>query len=103
MTRSGGSTPSCATTRWPGTAAWSFACTEGSAPTSRILAIPGPTITPDAASGESERAGLRAREANFGQCLVKGDAQPPVTVEEEQQTEHDERRAREDLDAAVVR
>src|SRR5579871_2042871 len=102
MTRSGGSTPSCATTRWPGTAAWSFACKEGSTPTSRILAIPHPTITPPAGAGRGQAPRLGAREPDPGERLVERDTQPPVAVEEEQQPEDDERRARRNLDGAVV-
>ena len=38
-------------------------------------------------------AALRGRETDLGEHLVERDPQPPVAVEEEQQPEHDQRRA----------
>ena len=38
-------------------------------------------------------AALRGRETDLGEHLVERDPQPPVAVEEEEQPEHDQRRA----------
>ena len=40
---------------------------------------------------EALLAALRARETDLREHLIERDPQPPVAVEEEQQTEHDER------------
>src|SRR5579872_4379468 len=98
---SGGSMPSVVRSRCSGSSPSSFERRKTSTPTSKILAIGQASVT--TGSGQNNRCGRSgAVESDLLEELVERDPEPPVAVEEEQQAEPHEHRARYETQRAVM-